>query len=71
MAQYNISSEKLELGGREGGDKDVVPKKRWHIVLALCAIFAILALIFIILYATEANSAKSVAAEGNTGGRLT
>ena len=70
MAQYNISSEKLELGGRDSGDKEVVPKKRWHIVLGLCAIFAILALVFVILYATEANSTKSVSTAGNTGGKL-
>ena len=50
MASYNGSTEQLEFKGEIDA-----PKKRLHIVLGLCAFFATLSLIFIILYATAAN----------------
>ena len=65
MAQFISSKEKLEISE---GYQESVPRKRWHIVLGLCAIFAILSLVFIILYATEANKAEPVTNSGGTGG---
>ena len=61
MASYNGSTEQLEFKGEVDA-----PKKRLHIVLGLCAFFAVLSLIFIILYATAAkNTAEPVG--GKTG----
>lgn len=58
MAAYSGSTDKLELGSGERGD--MVPKKRWNIALGLCAVFALLALIFVILYASEAKKVEEV-----------
>ena len=65
MVNYEGSTEKLEFGAN---DHESVPKKRWNIVVGLCAIFALLALIFVILYATEAKKVKTVENNGSNAG---
>lgn len=67
MVQFGSSKETFEIA--DGGSQSV-PKKRWYIVLVLCAIFAILALIFVILYATETKKAEPVSSSGNQGGKF-
>ena len=66
MSSYVGSTEKFEVGETRVGDG--VSKKKCQIVTGLCLIFAILLLVFIILYAKEsAKKAEPVKTPGGTG----
>ena len=61
MASYDGSTSRIQLDPMfEDGSK----KKKWNILLGVCAVFALVALVFIILYAVKISDDKTSVQSG-------